>query len=116
MNMNTEIGGLCPRVEAVFALLARKWAGPIVFSLKDGERRFCDLERALPDISARVLTQRVRELEDAGLVERLAMGCSPARVGYRLTSRGLALAEALEPLVDWAKSLSAAVSRPSSSA
>lgn len=102
--MEPGIVGLCPKIEGAFALLARRWAGLIVFALKDGEMRFCDLEKALPEISARVLTQRVRELEEAGLIERLAPDSSTARAGYRLRARGSALAEALGPLADWARS------------
>jgi len=102
--METGIVGLCPKVEEAFALLAKKWAGLIVFALKDGEMRFCDLEKALPEISARVLTQRVRELEEAGLIERLVLDSTTARAGYRLSPRGLSLARALGPVAEWARS------------
>jgi DNA-binding HxlR family transcriptional regulator len=93
---------LCPRVEAAFALLARKWVGLIIYSLAGGELFFCDLERAMPALSARVLTQRVRELEGEGLVVRRVGTGSPVRVSYRLSEKGAALARVVAGIADWA--------------
>jgi DNA-binding HxlR family transcriptional regulator len=93
---------LCPRVEAAFALLARKWLGLIIFTLNEGELFFCDLEKALPALSARVLTQRIRELEMEGLVFRRVSEGSPVRVSYRLTEKGASLAKVVEGIASWA--------------
>jgi DNA-binding HxlR family transcriptional regulator len=102
MGLQTTIE-LCPRVEAAFALLARKWLGLVVYALKDGESFFCELEKALPGLSARVLTQRLRELEGEGLVIRKVSPTSPPRVSYRLSSRGQALAASIASIADWAR-------------
>jgi len=102
MGINAA-AGLCPRVEAAFALLARKWMSLIIYSLAGGELFFCDLEKAMPALSARVLTQRIRELEDEGLVIRRVSQASPIRVSYRLTEKGLALAAAVNGIAAWAK-------------
>ena len=83
---------LCPQIEAAFGLLAKKWAGLIVFSLSDGEKHFCEIKAAIPALSSRVLTQRMRELEEASLVTRSVSDNSPVRVSYRLTERGGSLA------------------------
>lgn len=94
---------LCPRAEAAFCLLAKKWMGLIIYSLTVGELYFCDLEKAIPALSARVLTQRIRELENAGLVLRKVSVASPVRVSYRLTDRGASLAEVIKGIADWAQ-------------
>jgi DNA-binding HxlR family transcriptional regulator len=100
--MEYESPALCPRVEAAFSLLAKKWMGLIVYSLTKDELYFCELEKAIPSLSARVLTQRIRELEDAGLVYRRVSQNSPIRVSYRLTEKGKSLAGAIKGIADWA--------------
>ncbi len=105
MNTNEGQKGserLCPKVEAAFGLLAKKWMGLVLYSLIDGELHFCDLEKALPALSARVLTQRVRELEEAGLVLRKVSATSPVRVSYCLTESGRSLAIVVGGIADWA--------------
>jgi DNA-binding HxlR family transcriptional regulator len=94
---------LCPSAEAAFSLLAKKWMGLIIYSLTGGELYFCDLERAIPALSARVLTQRIRELEDAGLVARKVSAASPVRVSYSLTEKGASLADVIKGIADWAQ-------------
>lgn len=93
---------LCPRVEAAFGLLAKKWMGLILYSLTEGELHFSELENAIPALSARVLTERIRELERAGLVLRKVSDSSPVRVGYRLTDKGESLAAIVSGIADWA--------------
>ena len=76
----------------------------IVHSLLQGEKHFCDLERALPNLSARVLSVRVKELEDEGLVVRQVMAGPPVRVSYSLTERGRALEPVMRSISEWAQS------------
>jgi DNA-binding HxlR family transcriptional regulator len=97
-----EGNALCPKVEAAFGLLAKKWMGLVIYSLGDGELHFRDLEKAIPALSARVLTQRIRELEIAGLVSRKISSTSPVRVSYGLTESGRSLAEVIRGIADWA--------------
>jgi DNA-binding HxlR family transcriptional regulator len=92
----------CPQVEAAFALLAKKWMGLILYSLVGGELHFCELEKAIPSLSARVLTERIRELEEAQLLQRSVSASSPVRVSYRLTAKGESLARAVKGIADWA--------------
>jgi DNA-binding HxlR family transcriptional regulator len=94
---------LCPQVEAAFALLAKKWAGLIVFLLGEGEQHFNELKTAIPSLSARVLAQRMRDLEEAGLVQRRVIESTPVRVSYRLTEKGKELAPMLREIADWAR-------------
>jgi DNA-binding HxlR family transcriptional regulator len=94
---------LCPKVEAAFCFLSKKWAGLIVFLLGDGERYFSELEAAIPDLSARVLALRVRDLEKAGIVMRRVSQTSPVRVSYCLTEKGRSLAAILSEFAEWAQ-------------
>jgi len=93
---------LCPIVEGAFELLGRKWVGLIVHVLAERELHFSELEKAIPPLSARMLAVRVRELEEAGLVERRVHTGSPVRVTYSLTEKGRELVPVLGKFVDWA--------------
>jgi DNA-binding HxlR family transcriptional regulator len=101
--MKIEVEKLCPQVEAAFGLLAKKWAGLIVFTLWGGEKHFVELRAALPALSARVLALRMRDLEEFGIIERSVSSSSPIRVSYALTKRGRDLAALLQGIADWAK-------------
>jgi DNA-binding HxlR family transcriptional regulator len=93
----------CPQIDRAFALLAKKWMGPILFSLCRRELFFSDLEKSIPGVSARVLTQRIRELEAARLVVRTVHLSTPLRVSYRLSEKGEGLASILQGVAVWAK-------------
>jgi DNA-binding HxlR family transcriptional regulator len=77
--------------------------GLIIFTLREGELYFRELEKAIPALSARVLTQRIRELEASGLVTRHVSQAPPVRVSYSLTEKGKSLAVAVGGIADWAK-------------
>ena len=102
-TMDMKGSELCPRVEAAFGLLAKKWAGLIVLALLDGALYFSELEAAIPPISARVLSLRMRELELEGLVSRDVSSSSPPRVSYALTTKGEALAIPIRGIANWAR-------------
>jgi DNA-binding HxlR family transcriptional regulator len=101
--MDSPSSALCPQVEAAFALLAKKWAGLILFSLSEGERYFSELAASIPGISARLLTLRIRELEEAGLIVRMISEGSPVRVSYALSEKGLSLSAILVEVANWAR-------------
>ncbi|MDN3352247.1 helix-turn-helix domain-containing protein [Actinomadura sp. DC4] len=86
----------------VFALLGKRWSGLVVAVLTGGPVRFADLRRAIPGISERMLSDRLSELADSGLVVREVLEGPPLGVCYRLTPAGLALRPALEELSRWA--------------
>ena len=103
-HMNKIRRELCPGVEAAFAFLATKWTALVLFSLIEGELRFSELEAAITGLSSRLLSLRMHELEESGLVERHVYAEeSPIKVGYRLTERGSSLAAILGEIADWAK-------------
>jgi len=92
----------CAYFQDAVELIGRRWCGPITRSLLGGPLRFSELERALPGITARALTQRLRELEEAEVVARIVEPASPVRVTYELTPKGRALDEVVEAIEGWA--------------
>ncbi len=103
MNTKGEIAAkLCPSVEAAFGLMGKKWTGLIIHSLLERDLYFCELEEAIPALSARVLTVRMRELEREGLVRRNVTTHSPVRVSYALTEKGRGLGPVLKGIEEWA--------------
>ena len=85
----------CP-LEECLRVLAGAWTPQVLWYLNDGPRRFGELKRAIPGVSAKVLTTRLRELEERELVARRVLPTSPPSVEYRLTELGLGL----EPVLD----------------
>jgi DNA-binding HxlR family transcriptional regulator len=98
---------VCKRVDGgitrVFQLLGKRWTGPIVAVLVEQPAYFADLRRAIPGISERMLSDRLSELNAAGLLVREVDEGPPLRVSYRLTPAGAALEPALKELGRWAE-------------
>lgn len=94
--------GVCPHFHAAIELIGKKWTGAIVFALTDGPLRFGELAKAVPGLSDRLLSRRLRELEREGLVKREVEPGSPVRVSYSLTESGVELRPALTELKAWA--------------
>ena len=88
-------------VNVVFDLVGSKWKHTILWRLDQGDHRFAELRRAIGDISEKVLTDQLRELERDGLVIRTASDGFPLRVDYRLSEQGTELNTLLDPLADW---------------
>jgi DNA-binding HxlR family transcriptional regulator len=93
---------ICP-VDQTLRLIGYKWAGLVVWQLMDGPRRHGELLRALPGISPKTLTDRLRELEGEGVLTRHVFAEVPPRVEYALTDRGRSLYGVYEAMVAWAK-------------
>lgn len=94
---------VCPDFHAAIELVGRRWTGAILWALAQGPLYFADLCDAVPGISDRLLSTRLRELEEEGLVARSVHSGAPARVSYSLTERGLALQPVLQELRAWAR-------------
>jgi DNA-binding HxlR family transcriptional regulator len=92
----------CPRTAGVLEILGKRWTALIVFLLLQRPARFSELARTVPGLSERVLAERLRELEEAGLVERRVDHGPPIAVTYRLTARGEGLGPTMDALRDWA--------------
>ncbi len=100
--------GQCP-VRDVLAQIGDKWSTLFVMLLAERPHRFGELRRAVPDISQRMLTQTLRDLQREGLVARELLPTVVPGVRYQLTPLGHSLNAALLPLVQWAKTHHAAV-------
>ena len=98
----------CP-VRGVLDRISGKWQTLLIVALLDGPRRFGELKRALPDISQRMLTQSLRELQRDGLIARRVYPTAPPSVDYRLTDLGRSLIEPLSGLIRWAEERAAAI-------
>ncbi len=84
-------------------LVGKRWTGAILWALVEKPHYFADLCDAVPGVSERMLSERLRELESEGLVERSVHSTVPPRVSYALTEKGSALEPALREMRDWAR-------------
>jgi DNA-binding HxlR family transcriptional regulator len=89
----------CPMSKCT-ALIAGLWTPEILWSLSEGARRFSELRRSTPNISAKVLTGRLRELEGRGVLRRSVMPTSPPTVEYALTPLGAELLPVIRAIVE----------------
>jgi len=95
---------LCTRFHRASELIGRRWTGAIIFILlKTPAARFATLRGAIPDITDRMLSERLHELEQEGIVERTVIPETPVRVEYALTRKGRALAEPIQAITGWAE-------------
>src|SRR5689334_23982725 len=93
---------LCPRFHVAVELVGGRWTGAIISCLLGGRARYNELRAAIPEISDRMLSERLRVLECEGLVTRTVVPETPVRVEYELTAKGRALEEALNAIGRWA--------------
>jgi DNA-binding HxlR family transcriptional regulator len=100
---------VCPHFHAAIELIGKRWSGAILSALTEGPQRFGELCQAVPGMSDRLLSQRLRELEAEGLVERTVEAGAPPRVSYSLTEKGSGLSPALRELHAWGRRWKAGV-------
>jgi DNA-binding HxlR family transcriptional regulator len=92
----------CPRLHETVELVGKRWSGAIIYVLlQGGTMRFSEIGHAVPDLSDRLLSERLKELESRGIVERRVHDGAPVRVEYELTERGRDLRDALAELKAW---------------
>ena len=96
-------GECCPYLHEAVELVGKRWSGAIVYVLlESGPMRFSEIGGSVPHLSDRLLSERMKELEARGIVERHVRDGSPARVEYGLPDMGRELAPALRELRAWA--------------
>ncbi len=101
MNIETSVcPGVCP-VEAALDVIGGKWKGVILYYLRDETRRFNELRRLIPDVSQRMLTKQLRELEQCRIVHRKIYREIPPKVEYSLTDFGKSLTPIMTSLQQW---------------
>ncbi len=92
---------MCPRFEKAVDMLSKRWVALIVFVLMKGPRRFGEIESCLSNLSGKVLSDRLKEMENEGIIERTVYPEMPVRIEYSLTSKGNALAPILGEIGNW---------------
>jgi DNA-binding HxlR family transcriptional regulator len=94
---------LCPKFEAAFQLLGKRWTGLIIRVLLSGPKRFKEIKDMIPEMSDRMLTERLKELEAAGLLARHVYPETPVRIEYELTDKGRGLESMMNEMQKWAE-------------
>jgi len=94
---------VCARFHHAVELIGRRWSGAIISMMMGGPQCFNELLVAVPGLSDRLLTERLRELESEGLVRRTVIAGPPVRVSYELTEAGENLKPVIESLGRWAE-------------
>ncbi len=93
----------CASYTHAIEIVGRRWTGAIVRSMLAGSCRFGEILSAVPGLSDRLLSERLKELEHEGIVERTVTPSTPVRIEYRLTDKGRALASVVRAVADWAE-------------
>jgi DNA-binding HxlR family transcriptional regulator len=96
-------GNCCPLYHEAVELVGRRWTGAILRVLMDGPMRFSEIAQAIPELSDRLLSERMKELERRGMVQRTVIPGPPLRVQYELSTMGHELEPALAELQNWAR-------------
>ncbi|MEA2353082.1 MAG: hypothetical protein QOJ14_1496 [Thermoleophilaceae bacterium] len=93
----------CSLYHRAVELVGKRWTGAILLVLLDGPAHFSEIRQLVPEISDRLLSERLKELEAEGIVERSVHDGSPVRVEYAVTGKGRALEPTVRALKSWAR-------------
>ena len=93
--------GYCPRFHYAMELIGRRWTGAIILVMLGGASRYSEIRDAIPGLSDRLLSERLRELETEGIIDRTVLPEFPPAVRYHLTDKGRALAPILQAVFTW---------------
>ena len=91
------------KFQKAFDILGKKWNGLVLISLLENPKRFTDIRRDIPDLSDRVLTERLSELESLDLIKRNVYTRIPVKVEYELTKKGKELEKSMLEIQIWAE-------------
>ncbi|MCA1691590.1 MAG: winged helix-turn-helix transcriptional regulator [Actinobacteria bacterium] len=97
------MSGFCPRYHHAIEIIGRRWTGAIVRALLAGGTRFSQIRATIPGLSDRLLSERLKELEAEGIVERSVLAGASVRIEYHLTTKGEALAGVVQAASAWAE-------------
>ncbi len=103
MARNDSPAPVCARFHRAVELIGGRWTGAIIQTLLQGKTRYALIKAAIPDITDRMLSERLRSLEGEELVTRRVAPQSPIRVEYELTAKGRSLESALQEISTWAE-------------
>jgi DNA-binding HxlR family transcriptional regulator len=97
-----HVANVCPLYHRAVELVGRRWTGAILMVLLQGASRFTDIVHAVPGLSDRLLSERLKELECEGIVTRIVHPETPVRIEYQLTEKGHDLSDVAEAVTAWA--------------
>jgi DNA-binding HxlR family transcriptional regulator len=97
-----EHGPMCSQFEKAIELLSKRWVAFIIYQMLPGPQRFTHIDHSLPNLSGKVLSDRLKELEQEGLVKRDVYPEIPVRIEYSLTEKGRALTPLFVDIANWA--------------
>ena len=100
--MTERTATFCSQFHRAVELIGSRWTGTVINALMGGPARYAALRDGIPDISDRMLSERLRELEKEGIVKRHVSSEAPVRVEYELTDKGRSLEKALRAIAAWA--------------
>jgi DNA-binding HxlR family transcriptional regulator len=92
---------MCPKYESAAELLGKKWTGLIIRVLLGGPKRFKEMKEQIPEMSDKMLTDRMKELESNGILTRTVYPEMPVRIEYELTDKGRNLEEVIHSIQNW---------------
>ncbi len=102
-DSSATVPPVCSRFHRAIELIGGRWTGAILQTLLQGKTRYAAIKGAIPDITDRMLSERLRSLEGEDLVLRVVIPDSPVRVEYELTPKGHELQRALREIGNWAE-------------
>ena len=102
-DSSPTVSHVCSRFHRAIELIGSRWTGAILQTLLQGRTRYGAIKAAIPDLTDRMLSERLRSLEGENLVLRIVVPDSPVRVEYELTPKGRELQNALKEIGDWAE-------------
>jgi DNA-binding HxlR family transcriptional regulator len=102
-DSSLPVSQVCSRFHRAIELIGSRWTGAILQTLLQGKTRYAAIKGAIPDLTDRMLSERLRSLESEGLVVRSVIPDTPVRVEYELTQKGLELQNALKEIGNWAE-------------
>ncbi len=112
MASHTDLPAICSVYHRAVELIGRRWTGVIVSALLGGARRFSDIAAAIPGLTDRMLSERLKELEGEGIVTRTVIPATPVRIEYHLTEKGRALQSVIDAVATWAHTWQAEADDP----
>lgn len=98
-----HVTAFCPKYHHAIEVIGRRWTGAILRAMLSGTTRFSDITSAVPRLSDRLLSERLKELEAEGIVLRTVIPATPVRIDYSLTEKGRALSDVIDAVSSWAE-------------
>lgn len=102
-NTYQDASVFCPVYHHAIELIGRRWTGAILRAMLTGTTRFSDITAAVPGLSDRLLSERLKELEAEGIVTRTVIPSTPVKIAYELTPKGSALNDVIMAVSEWAE-------------